>query len=432
MSCIRRIQKIGVITTLPFIAVVATTWSNVARADAVVDWNVIAADAIATAIAAGRPGPAVGLDFAMVHAAVYDAVQAIDKRFKQYQTSIPGATGSSTAAAAKAAYDVLVNLFPAQSASLTTAYNDYLSKNGLMANNPGVAVGQQAAAGIISRRANDGRYPTNPPPFNGFTEIGSWRPTPSYLPGAPAAFSPMAVPWLGTVTPFAIRSPSQFRATPPPALTSARYKRDYDEVKALGSFSSTARTAAETGLAYFWSDNFLLLWNRGLRGIADAHVTNIGDSARLFALANMAIADAVTSAWDSKYHYCFWRPVTAIQEGENDGNSETTGDSNWQPLLNTPNYPDYTSGANNVTGAVTRSLELFFGTNRMNFTLTSTVPQAEPKALTYRRFSDAAEDVVDVRIMQGIHFRFADRAARRQGRQVANWIFKRYLRPIDE
>src|SRR5207248_3635280 len=156
-----------------------------------------------------------------------------------------------------------------------------------------------------------------------------------------------------------------------------------------------------------------------------------GDSARLFALANLAMADAAITAWDSKRHYFFWRPVTAIQEGNNDGNSRTAGDTGWQPLINTPPYPDYSSGANNVTGAMTQMVALFFGTDRVSFSLTSSIPQVVQKTRTYDHLSDLAQDVVDVRIYQGIHFRFADTVARRQGRQVARWAFRHFLRPVN-
>lgn len=407
------------------------SWAGPALADAVGDWNAITSQAVAAAIPA-RPGPAQILDYAKVHAAVYDAVQAIEGKYEPYYVEIPGASGSSSAAAAKAAHDVLVNLFPAQAASLDTTYNDYLTSHGLDANDPGVAVGQQAAAGIIALRANDGSYPNPPPPpFVGGTEPGQWRPTPSYLPGPPTAFSPMAVPWLGTVTPYTLTSPQQFRAKPQPALTSGRYTKDYKEVKRLGGDVNSERTQDQTDIAYFWTLNFASQWNLVLREVAAAHVDNIADSARLFALANLASADAIITAWDSKSHFNFWRPVTAIQEGDDDGNPKTHGDTVWHPLINTPNYPDYTSGANNITGAMTRSLKLFFGTDHFTFQVTSNSPQAIPPTRTYQRFSDAAREVVDARVYLGIHFRFADTAARKQGRQAARWAFRHYLRPVD-
>jgi hypothetical protein len=389
----------------------------------VVDWNFIASQAVGTATDAGRPVPVTALDLAMVHAAVHDAVQAIEGRFEPYHIRIEGASGSTVAAASKAAHDVLVNRLPAQGASLDTTYLNYLATHGLAPNDPGVAVGQEAAAGIIALRANDGSFPPNPEPFLGGTDPGEWRPT-------PPAFAPMLIPWLADVTPFTLKSPRQFRAAPPPPLTSGQYLRAYEEVKALGALSGSDRSPEQTDLANFYNVNFLLLWNQALRDIANAHVNNIGDTARLFALTSLATADSAITAWDSKRHFVFWRPITAIQEGDNDGNSRTVGDPTWQPFATTPPYPDYTSGANNVTGAVTGALELFFGTDQMTFSLTGNPLAQNPR--TYNRFSDAAQDVVDVRIYQGIHFRFADSAARTQGRRVAKWAFKHFLRPVND
>jgi hypothetical protein len=407
------------------------SWSASARADAVVDWNAITVQAVLTATP-GRPGPSGFLDIATVHAAVYDAVEAIDGRYQLYHLTLPGASGSTAAAAARAAHDVLVNRFPGETASLDTIYHEYLSGHGLSETDPGVAVGQQAAAGIIALRANDGSFPTSPPPFTGGTALGVWRPTISYLPGPPPSFAPMETEWFANVVPFTLNSPSQFRAQPPPALTSRHYARSYNEVKAMGALWSSTRSFDQTELAYFWATNYMVSWNAALRNIASEHVPDIGDSARLFALATMAITDAGITAWDSKRHYVFWRPITAIQEGESDGNPQTAGDPDWQPLINTPNYPDYTSGANSVTAAVTRMLALFFKTDEMTFSVTTTNPTAIQQTRTYSRFSEAADDVVNARIYEGIHFRFTDVTARRQGRRVANWAFRHFLRPVHD
>ena len=395
-----------------------------ASADAVTDWNAIAVQATVTG---ARPGATGVLDIAMVQAAVYDAVQAIDGRFKPYHVEIPNAFGSPAAAAAKAAHDVLVSRFPAQTASLDLTYHQYLANHFLAENDPGVSVGATAAAGIIALRANDGSFPVPaPPPFIGGTDPGVWRPT-------PPANAPMLAPWLASVTPFTLKSPSQYRPQPPPALTSPEYTRAYNEVKEIGSLNSTTRTAEQTDLANFWNANYPVFWNKAFRDIATAHVDNIGDSARLFALADMAMADALITAWDSKLTFVFWRPITAIQLGDTDGNPRTAGDPTWAPLIVTPPYPDYTSGANNVTGAATRALALFFGTDEMTIQLTTTnTGPTIQDTRTYNRFSDVAEDVVNARIYEGIHFRFADEDARKQGRHVAQWAFGHFLQPVDE
>jgi hypothetical protein len=404
--------------------------SSVVRADAVTDWNAIAIQAIAGS--PSHPGATAVLDSAMVQAAVYDAVEAINGRFRPYHVHIPGATGSPAAAVAKATHDVLVSRFPLLTGSLDKTYHDYLATHGLSESDPGVAVGQKAAAGIIALRANDGSFPLNPAPFTGGTDPGVWRPTPSYLPGPPPSNSPALAPWLATVTPFTLTSPSQFRAVPPPSLKSKRYAIAFNEVKAMGAASNSARTPAQTDLGLFWFASYQVLWNQVLRDIATAHVHNIDDSARLFALANLAMADAIITAWDTKFHYVFWRPVTAIHDADNDGNRETDSDANWQPLINTPNYPDYTSGANNISGAATRALALFFGTDEMTFSATTTNPAALQQVRTFNRFSDAAAEVVNARIYEGIHFRFADVQARKQGRHVAQWVFSHFLRSVND
>jgi hypothetical protein len=390
----------------------------------VADWNAITVQATITG---ARPGPTGILDIATVQAAVYDAVQAIEGQYRPYYVEIPGATGSSVAATAKAAHDVLVHRFPAQTASLDMTYEQYLIDEGVSMTDPGVAVGAAAAAGIISLRTGDGSFPVPaPPPFTGGTGVGVWRPTPS-------ANAPMVAPWLGAVKPFTLGTSSQFRADPPPALNSREYADAYREVKRLGAVNSRWRTDEQTDLAHFWNLNYVAVLNRILRELADAQVGSISDSSRLFALADLAMADAVITAWDNKTHYVFWRPITAIREGGNDGNSRTTLDQNWTPLVTTPPYPDYTSGANNVTAAVTRSLALVFGTNDMTFeiTTTNTGPTLEDTR-TYHKFSDVSHDVVEARIYQGIHFRFADTAARRQGERIAEWAHSRFFRPVDE
>jgi hypothetical protein len=417
----------GLVSAIVF-ALVALAGS--AFADAVTDWNAIAVQAAVAAVPP-RPGPTAVLDVAMVHAAVYDAVQAIEGRFRPYHVKIQGASGSPEAAAASAAYEVLLNRFPGQAGSLGTTYNDYLNQHGLIGD-PGLAVGHQAAIGIIALRANDGSFPPNYPPFLGGTEPGDWRPTDSFIgnPPMPPPFSPMATPWLGAVTPFTLKSGRQFRANPPPHLTSRMYAREYDEAKALGARFNSSRTDEQTELGTFWFSNYLVLWNMAIQDIANAHVDEIADSSRLFALISMSVADTVITTWDSKLHFNFWRPLTAIREGDNDTNPRTVGDPDWEPLFNTPNYPDYTSGANNVTGATTRALALFFGTDRMTFSVNTTNPLALQPTRTFHRFSDAADEVVVARIYEGIHFRSADEVGRRQGRHVAQWAFSHFFRPV--
>jgi hypothetical protein len=384
-------------------------------------WN----DVTVQAVTIARPGGHGFLDVALVQAAVHDAVQAIQRRFEPYAATLQG-SGSPDAAVAAAAYGVLLGIYAKQQPLLDAKYNEFLATNKL-AGNPALAVGQQVAAVLLKQH----RPVVALPDYVGGTKPGEWRPTPSLLgtPAAPAPFSPMANVYLGQVRPYTLERATQFRADAPPALTSAEYLRDYNEVKAVGGRVSAKRTAAQTDLAYFWSENYVAQWNRALRSIVDARRMDVGDRARLFALANLAAADAAIVCWDSKRFFSAWRPVTAIREAEGDGHPGTAGDAAWEPLVNTPNYPDHTSGANAVTAAMTTTLERFFGTDTFEFTVTSDAALATQEARTFKRFSDAAQEVVEARIFLGIHFRFADEAARTQGRRVADWAFARVLRP---
>lgn len=401
--------------------------------DAATYWNNIAVQALVAANPP-RPNPVPFLDMAIVQIAVHDAVQAIDRRYEPYHMKLlRGAGGSQEAAAAKAAHDVLVNILPGQAAALDTTYHTYLATHGLNEYDPGVTVGALSAASILALRGNDGRIPNPPvPPFTGGNAPGQWHPTPSLLPGAPPSLAPMSAPWLGTVPPFTLKSGDQFRADPPPALDSKQYTKDYNEVKALGALNGSTRMPEQTYLARFFSGNLFILYNQTLRDTAAGHTENIGDNARLLALGTLAIADSFIVVWDSKSHYNYWRPITAIREGANDGNPDTIADPEWQPFINTPNYSEYTSGANAMAGSLTRVLELYFETDRLSFTVVSANPQVSPNTRTYTRFSDLSWDTVNVRIYQGVHFRTADEVGRKQGRDVAEWAFRHVLQPVKE
>jgi hypothetical protein len=422
------------------IAVMCVGLAAPAFADAVTDWNAITVSAVGT----GRPGAQGSVDIALVQAAVHDAVQAINGDFEPYHFEMSGATGNPAAAAAAAAYYALIGMYPTQT-GLTTTYNNYVNDHGLQGD-PGLAVGQQVAAAFLPLRRNP---PTPPPGDNSSTDPGRWRPTDSFLKGSgagngtpgppfgpPPPFAAGGFPWLATTKPFTFDSPQKFRMGPPPHLASSRYRREYDEVRTLGARLDTAvteveRTAAQTDLAYFYADNIPALAHRAVRAIADQHVADIGGRARLIALVSLAITDAGITAWDSKYHYNQWRPLTAIREGDDDGNSRTAGDPDWEPLINTPNYPDHASGANSLIGSSTRMLAHFFGKDKFTFKASSTFPLAILKERTYKRFSAMADDVVEVRIYQGIHFRTPDVVGRKQGERVADWVFERFLRPVD-
>jgi hypothetical protein len=413
----------ALITPRILLAACAFAWASgaaTASADAVTHWN----DVATTNINAALRFPAGLIDLAKVHLAIHDAVQSYEHSAQPYCADIANASGAPEAAVAKAARDVLVALLPpTQDASVEAAYQAYLADHGL-AGNAGLAVGQQAAACIIGLREGDGSFPANPPTFFGGTNPGEWRPT------TPTPTS-MVAPWLGHVTPFALKNSSQLLDVGPPQLTSGLYTREYNEVKALGAKTGSTRTAAQTELANFYSDNLILLMQRTLRTVVDAYAGNLGESARVMALASVAAADATITAWKAKVQYNFWRPISAIREGENDGNTFTVGDPAWESFLGAPNYPEYTSGANNLAASIMRTLELFFRSNRLPFTVESRAAAATQKFKVYERFSDLCKDMIEVRIYQGIHFRSADEVAFRTGSRSADWAVSHILRPIN-
>lgn len=414
--------------TLAATALASALAANARAADPISDWNQISETAVKTA---NHPPPVAALDFAIVHLAIYDAVESFDRRFEPYNALVPGATGSPSAAVAKAGHDVLVGLFGAQKSALDEAYGNYLTANGIDVSDPGTEVGAQAAANMLALRAHDGRFPPNPPPFLGGTAIGEWRPTPSLLPGTPPTLAPGLTPWVATVTPFTLQSDSQFRLGPPPALTSAQWAEDYNEVKSIGSLNSTTRTPDQTDIGYFWADSGPILWQNALRYLARNYLVDMGDSARMYALAEAAMADAQIACWDSKYFYVFWRPITSIRLGDQDGNPATVVDPAWQPLIDTPNFPEYPSGHADISSAVTNVLRLFFGSDVKTFQMTTTNALAVQKTRTFARFTEAEQGVVDARVYSGIHYRNSDNAARAQGHTVASWVFRNYFLPLD-
>lgn len=411
---------------LTVLATVVVTSAN--AEDTIAAWNQIAETAVKNA---SHPPPVAALDFAIVHLAIYDAVESIDGRYQTYHTRVPGATGSMSAAAATAAYNVLVGLF-GDSGNLDTAYSGFLAANGINPEDPGIAVGAQVAAAMLALRSNDGRFPPNFPPFLGSTAIGQWRPTLSLLPGAPPSLAPGLTPWVASVTPFTMKSDSQFRVDPPPDLTSTQWAEDYNEVSAFGSLTSTVRTPEQTEIGYFWADSGPVLWQNALRYISRTYVSDIGDAARMYALAEASLADAQIACWDSKYYYNFWRPITAIRLGDQDGNPTTDVDPDWQPLINTPNFPEYPPGHVSTSGAISHMLKLFFGTDEVTFQMTTTNPHAVNQSRTFTRFSQAEDEVIDARVYEGIHYRTSGRVGRAQGLRVANWIFKNYFLSIGD
>jgi hypothetical protein len=401
------------------LACTCLVWTPPALADVVTDWNAITLRCVQAPPPIGNRGGPVGLmDIAVVQAAVHDAVQSIEGRYEAYRYTTPG-SGSVNAAVAAATYGVLVGLYGADDPCLVGVANPAVTYAG----DNGVFSGNGAAAAILPEYRPVFVSPIDP--FIGGTGPGEWRPTPGFTAGTNT--------FMAFTQPFTLKDARQFRPQPMPPLVSNVYAREYEEVKSVGSINSTTRTAAQTDLARFWTANPIATWYGALRGIASAHVTNVGDSARLFALASMAAADAQMTIYESKYHFNFWRPITAIREGDNDGNRDTVGDPDWVPFLGltgTPPYPEYSSGANCLASSILTTVELILGTGDVSFAIASSVAGLTTNPRQYVRLSDALDDIVDVRIYQGIHFRSADEQGRRQGARVAHWAYEQFLRPL--
>jgi hypothetical protein len=387
-------------------------------ATAVLDWNVNATTAIVTV--AKQPPPVAELSYAMVQGAEYDAVNAIAGGHQPYLVS-PAASGSESksAAAASAAHDVLVALFPSQAATLDGQLAASLAgiPDG-SAETAGVAIGRATAAAMIEARTNDGRF--GPSVVTIGTQPGEWRPAPPVFAVDPAS-------WVGNVRPFLLPRGDLFRTDGPNALTSAAYAADVNEVESLGSATSTTRTADETDAAIWWQDHGTALWNRMLRNIAIGQQLDIVDAARMFAMTDLAGADALINCWNDKWTWDFWRPITAIREADTDGNPATIADPTWTPLLATPPFPDHPSGHSCVSGAIVNTLQAFFGTDKVAFGAFSNNSHT---TRSFSRFSQALKEVLNARVWGGIHFRTADVQGAVLGMKVAHYLVKHAFAPI--
>ncbi len=413
------------------------------------DWNLYATNAL------GNPPtapvmPGVGqaphvsvLHVAMVQGAVYDAVNAIDGGHRPYLVA-PAAdpSDSKAAAAATAAHDVLFGLEVGGGPMLPQPVRDWLDSAyaeslSAVPDGPakagGIADGEAAAEAMLADRANDGRFA----PFTVIegTNPGEWRKTPPNFGGDPGA-------WVGNVRPFLVPNVEMLRSEGPDPLTSAAYAQDFNEVKEVGSLTSTTRTADQTAAAIFWQDSGVAIWNRVFRAVAKSEDLNGVDNARLLAATNLAGADGSIGCWNDKYYWKFWRPITAIREAAADGNPATEPDPDWLPLFDpstpvsgaplvTPGFPDHPSGHGCVSGAFVYALRDFFGTDRIAFTAESNKCALAPcPPRRFHRFSEALKEIIDARVWSGIHFRNADVQGAALGRKVAHWLDKHYLQPV--
>ena len=397
----------------------------IAMADVVTDWNNVIQDAIRTG---STPPPIASRAMAILHAAVYDAVIAIEGGYEPYHADIDAAEGASVeAAVAQASHDTLVALFPDQTetfdAALEAALADIADGAG---KDDGVAVGAAAAADILAMRADD--HSADIVTYTPGEAVGDWVPTP---PGN----APALLPQWPDVTPFALILGDQFRPGGPPALTSEEYATAYDEVKALGRVDSATRTADQTEIAQFWANGAGTNtppghWNAIAQVIAADQGNTLVENARLFALLNIALADAAITAWDAKYAYNHWRPVTAIVNADLDGNDATESDAEWTPLLTTPPFPEYISGHSTFSGAGAKVLERFYGRDDISF-----MADSDGLPGTFRNFtslSQAADESGRSRIYGGIHFEYANQDGLRSGGDIGDYAFDNYLKAVED
>jgi hypothetical protein len=392
-----------------------------AAQDAVTEWNLNAEKSVLANSTTSGNSVATARVYVLMHVAIFDAVNGIERRYAPYHVDVAAPRGASRRAAAiEAAYTTLVALFPSQKstldgelvsslASLSADAEDWEDSQSI---DLGLAWGQQVANDILAWRSGDGFNKALPPVTGGLVP-GQWRPT-------PPAFQSMASPQVATMLPYAIASPSQFRPAGPPALNSAEYAVNFNETKTLGSATSSSRTAEQTLIASYWAGNASVSWNRVASAVAIARHTTLSENARLFALMNLALGDATVAGWDSKLHFMSWRPVTAIPLA--DGlNPDTLADPNWMPLLVTPRHPEYVSAHLIFSSASAGVLAAYFGDDT-TFSLESVGLPGVFR--TYNSFSSALDEVTLARIYAGIHFRSACVDGRTMGTAIAQYVLE--------
>ncbi|MEO6367627.1 MAG: vanadium-dependent haloperoxidase [Steroidobacteraceae bacterium] len=397
-----------------------------AHADAVTDWSGIATRTVVAALPTERP--AFGLQMAMTQAAIYDAVNSIDRSYRPLlvRPTQPTLGASKEAAAVAAAYKVLIALFPSQAAALLTDYTNSLAAipDG-MAKTRGISIGTEVASKVMAARASDGRLVDAPYAYG--TGAGVYQAT-----ATPAPPSPVT-PWLAKVKPFVLKKPWQFRPEGPPDLDSEAYTEALDEVARLGKSNSTERAPEETELALFHTMNPNAFWGNNLKSIVIAQDLSLPENARLLAQLWVSAADAAIACWDGKYHFNFWRPQTAIRNADADGNDDTAADPGWTPLAATPPHPEYPSAHSCITGATMEVLRHFAHTKRLELTFVSTVPiGGVPTTLTrrYHHIDDFIDDVMDARVFGGMHFRAANEDGEVLGKRVARWVSRTEFQPL--
>ena len=400
-----------------------TIASEIPAQNAVADWHAVLESNVA---GSGRKN-AVALPFyAYVDVAMYDAVASINHRYEPFATRVYAPRGASEdAAAASAAHDVLVHYLPSRAATLDAALATSLA---LIADGSsktdGIQVGQSVAASWLAQRAEDGlEAPIAYTPGHG---PGIWEPVPTF-PAPPPNTPPAPVGvWMTQFKPFALESADQFLrdVPPPPALTSRVWARNFNLTKDYGALNSTVRTVQQTEIGKFWTDDAAAQYSRAFRGLIASQQLTTAEAARLGAMYSVVASDSVTACMNAKYHFAFWRPYTAIHDADTDGNPATVPDPEWVPLAVTPGHPEYPANHGCVTEAVMDTLEAFFGTDEITFSVNSAVTGTTH---TFESFGDVVTEVDHARIYGGMHYRHSVKEGNRLGRKVAEHILKHHF-----
>lgn len=382
------------------------------RADVVADWN---ERAVAAVYAARMTPDMQARSMAMMHIAVFEALNSLQPRYAPYRAVLPVEGRADPAAAASAAaHAVLVRVMPEQAKDIDAGLQADLAK---VPDGPekaaGIRLGERAAAAILAEREQDGA--TAPITYRPFTQPGRYVPT----------TLPQSSTWMG-VKPFALKSCDQFRPAEPYALSSAKWAADYNEVKRMGA-KNGARNAEQNDIAKFWQLTGVATYNPVTRHEAVVHKLDALDSARLFALSSMATADAAIAIFDAKYAHNFWRPITAIRNGDIDGNDATERDATWEPMINTPMHPEYPCAHCTFQGAAAGVLQVLYGDAMPKVTLTSTAAPGVTRS--YERLSDYVADVINGRIYEGVHYRTSGEVGAVLGKKVAEEVVRTQLVP---
>ncbi|ANW01277.1 vanadium-dependent haloperoxidase [Bradyrhizobium icense] len=381
------------------------------RADVIADWNNTAMGVMKAANVGGNPWTR---SMALVNVSMSDAVNSVQSRYSRYIPELPiDPNASAEAAAAAAAREILMRQYPGQKERIDAAFAETMKT---IPDNParvaGISLGEKVAAAVFAERQSDAT--NTPDTYRPHTTAGIWVPTTLPL-----------FPQYATAKPWGMESASQFRPAPPPALNSALYARDYNETKEIGGVKSTKRTDAQSDAVRFWTQaNLGSAWFQATRQTSARHGLPVAESARVFALMSMAFANCFVVDWDAKFQYNFWRPITAIRNGDQDGNDATERDASWQPLNTTPMHPEYPSQAAINAGAVQGVLEAVFGSGTESFTVTDTSDARLSRQ--FGSFSQMAQEHKEVRIWGGIHFRNSLEVGESMGRKIADHLVANY------